>query len=553
MAKSVLDLIIKLSKQGQADDETIKGLYRVKSAILDAAAVGGMFVAAGFAVKKILDETVGTLVQYADEVRRVQNATGASAEDSSKLIQILDDQKISYEQLEKAIQKSGKAYDFSIEGIANMSEAYGKLGNSQDKASFMQERFGKQWISFVPIMQQGKQAILDAAAAVDKNLVLQQKAVDGARMYEVSVDNLSDSFMGLKISIGQELLPVVNEFLDGMNVYIRAQQIMAENNTNQAHGNSAFKDALAQATIEIANQKVALTKHAEAMEADSETAKENAAAIKEVSAAHQSMLGLIGSIASETKSYSDKQAELTQKMAENRSEMEKLYPWQKQQIDELNQKYADMEGTYAQNAEAHNAAMMKIQFDLLQTKLGVDGLDDADMAMLQQAGVMFGVFDQKSVDSAKNFDLVSQAVKDGRIGLEDMKRALDLLPTLKNIDVVIRAITQMTTVQQNVTQSGSANYVQQLGVGGYAAGGIATGPDSGHMELLHGTEAVIPLEGGAVPVSLSGAQPGASNSNVYVSLTISSPITILDEQAANNTLLPFIVKGIREAKARGAI
>ncbi len=39
---------------------------------------------------------------------------------------------------------------------------------------------------------------------------------------------------------------------------------------------------------------------------------------------------------------------------------------------------------------------------------------------------------------------------------------------------------------------------------GFADGGIAQGPGSGHLQLLHGTEAVIPLKGGGVPVQLSG-------------------------------------------------
>jgi len=41
---------------------------------------------------------------------------------------------------------------------------------------------------------------------------------------------------------------------------------------------------------------------------------------------------------------------------------------------------------------------------------------------------------------------------------------------------------------------------------GYAEGGIATGPASGYTATLHGTEAVIPLRGGAVPVQLSYAE-----------------------------------------------
>ena len=39
-------------------------------------------------------------------------------------------------------------------------------------------------------------------------------------------------------------------------------------------------------------------------------------------------------------------------------------------------------------------------------------------------------------------------------------------------------------------------------VAGYRFGGIATGPESGYPATLHGTEAVIPLKNGSVPVSL---------------------------------------------------
>jgi hypothetical protein len=42
----------------------------------------------------------------------------------------------------------------------------------------------------------------------------------------------------------------------------------------------------------------------------------------------------------------------------------------------------------------------------------------------------------------------------------------------------------------------------------FADGGIAKGPNSGHLAMLHGTEAVIPLKGGGVPVQLSGGVAG---------------------------------------------
>lgn len=546
MARSVLDIIIKLSKEGGADKETISGLVSLKKSILDAAAVGGTLVATGLAIKKVLDETVGSLVAYADQVRSVQNATGASAEDSSKLIQILDDQKISYEQLEKAIQKSGKAYDFSIAGIAGMSDQYLKLGNEQDRAAFMQERFGKQWISFIPIMQQGGKAIKDAANNVEASLILKQKAVDAAREYEIGMDNLNDSIMGVKISLGQQFIPAVNQVVDGMNVWIRAIQIAKQNNDGGLVSQKEWNAALDQAVQETAASKQALMQHADAVAQDTENEKANAEAVRETTQAHQSMLGLIMNIANENKNYADKQAELTQKMAENRAEAEKLYPWQSQQLDELNKKYADMEVTYEQNAAAHNAAMKKIQFDLFVTKISANGVTDAEFQMEQKAGLMFGVFDQESVNAAQNMNAVADAIANGKAKLEDMDALLKLMSQGYSLNVALNLITNMAEGWQT---QGSGNNHPATTVHPFAEGGIATGPQSGHLELLHGTEAVIPLNNGSIPVQLSGNGGG----NVTIQLVISSPMTILDQQMAQNTLLPFIISGFREAKARGAI
>lgn len=50
---------------------------------------------------------------------------------------------------------------------------------------------------------------------------------------------------------------------------------------------------------------------------------------------------------------------------------------------------------------------------------------------------------------------------------------------------------------------------------GFAEGGISTGPTSGHLELLHGTEAIIPLSNGSVPVKLLGSNVAGPKSITY--------------------------------------
>ncbi len=59
-------------------------------------------------------------------------------------------------------------------------------------------------------------------------------------------------------------------------------------------------------------------------------------------------------------------------------------------LDENGQKVQEL-------ADKHHDAMGKIQFDLLVTKISADGVTDAEFELEQQAGLMFGAFDQASV------------------------------------------------------------------------------------------------------------------------------------------------------------
>jgi len=557
MAKSVLDLVIKLSKEGGADKDTVKGLVQVKSAIMDAAVVAGIFVGAGYAIKKGLDETVGTLVNYANEVRRISDATGTSAEDSSKLIQILDDQKISYEELEKVVRANGKTYDFSIKGIAGMSDQYLKLTDANQQAAFMQERFGKQWISFIPIMKQGKQAILDSADAVEKGLILNQEALDQTREYEIAMDAWNDSVMALKVSIGTELLPAITKMTVGLantnEIRDEANRLMRE---GIAHNR---EEALTMASTTIQEEKFAeaVKQGAGALDGNTAAAEDNAAALKDISKAHQDMLGTIGKVASAEQSYMDTAGSLydeRMKMEQDRADAIKAGWWESsQKVKDYDAALEENAQKIEENADKHHEALGKIQYDLLITKLSADGLTDSEYQIAQQAGLMFGVFDQKSIDTAANLDAIAEAVNSGVIKVGDMKKALDMIPKYKTIDVVLNVIAKMAAA--NAFLSGAhTTTTKQSQQGGYASGGVSSGPDSGHWELLHGTEAVIPLKDGSVPVQMMGSGSNvAGGDQIYVNLTIASPMTILDQQTAQNTLLPFIINGIRQAKSQGAI
>ena len=58
---------------------------------------------------------------------------------------------------------------------------------------------------------------------------------------------------------------------------------------------------------------------------------------------------------------------------------------------------------------------------------------------------------------------------------------------------------------------------------GYSQGGIATGSSGGHIAMLHGTEAVVPLPNGkSIPVDLKGAGGGGGGGGNNFNITVNA-------------------------------
>ena len=189
MAKTVsniLQTVITLIKKGDGDKEAVQALTNLKSAATTVGMAAGVMGAAWIAVDQVLKATVGELVDYASEVRNVQFLTGATAEESSRLIQVADDMKIGYDELARAMQKATKeGVTPNIEGLAQLSDQYLALAPGAERAAFLQEKFGKNSQVMAEMMSKGGPAIHAMSDAIDKNLILTQQAVDTARLYEM--------------------------------------------------------------------------------------------------------------------------------------------------------------------------------------------------------------------------------------------------------------------------------------------------------------------------------------------------------------------------------
>ena len=83
-------------------------------------------------------------------------------------------------------------------------------------------------------------------------------------------------------------------------------------------------------------------------------------------------------------------------------------------------------------------------------------------------------------------------------------------------------------------------------VAGYATGGIADGPNSGHLAMLHGREAVVPLpNGNSIPVQMNG-NGGMQNNNVTVNVSTDGQVQSSSNGAMGENLGQVIAAAVQK-------
>jgi hypothetical protein len=170
------------------------------------------------AASDYLQSAVNDTVAYAEQVREMSRIIGASATETSTLIQVADDVKISYETLSGAMKIAIRnGVEPSIQGMADLADEYLSIQNPIERSRFLMENFGRAGADLGPLMELGSEGIRElGAAAQDTGLILDEEAIAATREYEIALDNLTDSADGLKTKIGLELVPALT--LDMQNL-----------------------------------------------------------------------------------------------------------------------------------------------------------------------------------------------------------------------------------------------------------------------------------------------------------------------------------------------
>lgn len=186
--------------------------------------------AAGTAIVAFAASSVKAYQDLAQEVIKVQRVTGTTAQDSSRLVQVLDDYQVSGEAAATSFSKLNKALaagtlaKFGIDAAKNadgttdfvaslgrVADAYNRTKDPAARAALGTAAFGKSYQALIPIIEQGGAKLAESLKGVDGKLILDQSAVDRAEKLRLSMDNLGDTITGLKLAVAEGLIgPLAN-------------------------------------------------------------------------------------------------------------------------------------------------------------------------------------------------------------------------------------------------------------------------------------------------------------------------------------------------------
>lgn len=252
MADGILELILRIKKQGDGAKETEKELTGVSDAAdalktpLAGAAAGLAILAAGY------QAVIAPTLEYADQVRTLGRNIGASAEEASKLIQAADDTGVSVDSLSTALKAAIKnGTEPTIENLSKLSDQYLAIQDPIERSEFLMAKFGKSGLELAPLMERGAEGIRDLGDAAEQTgLVMSEQSVQAARDLEIALDNLGDIGFASVIAAGNMAIPTLTAAANAMLTLLTfTQQInaaLAEHNTDVVQTATSYEAYVAE-------------------------------------------------------------------------------------------------------------------------------------------------------------------------------------------------------------------------------------------------------------------------------------------------------------------
>jgi hypothetical protein len=203
----------------------------------------GLKVAAGAAavftagkLVKFLGDSVHSYTDLASQVRSYQRVTGASAEESSKMVFALNTLGISADKggtsMFRLAQRIGQGKvnlskygvevkktadgNVDLEGtLLSISDAYNATHDPAQRAALLMDSFGRSGKDLIPVLARGREGIKELFDEAGRtNHILDQGDLDRAKQFQLATHELSQTFEGLQVKAGNALTPFLTDITE---------------------------------------------------------------------------------------------------------------------------------------------------------------------------------------------------------------------------------------------------------------------------------------------------------------------------------------------------
>jgi len=220
---NVIDIVVRATDQSGGGLNTLNSQFQKLTGFsLSAAGAIGMAGKALDTLYKFVRDSVNETEKYVTSITDMSRVLGMSTEETSRLVQASDDLFVSQEKLQTALLAATRqGIDVSTEGLKKLSDEYLSLNAGAERGQFLMRTFGRSGADMGKLMEVGADGIQDATDAIEDNLIVTAQSKASIENYKRSLDNLNDSWMGIKYTVGNVVIPQ-------LDLLFRA---LADNNT----------------------------------------------------------------------------------------------------------------------------------------------------------------------------------------------------------------------------------------------------------------------------------------------------------------------------------
>jgi len=450
----------------------------VKSSALSITDLRSAYMIAADAARiagQVWQATGQEFINYAEQVKDFSRSLGASAEETSKIIQVADDVRISTQSLKMAFKEAQKdGIEPNIEGLAKLSDAYLALPPGVERTQFAIDKFGsKAGPEMEKLLVKGSAAIRDMSDAVSENLIMTDAGIKASDDYQASLDTLKDSAYGVQVAFGAKITPVLNAFMrvvladiEAVGVFkdvLSGDKSLAEAANEVAdiinsNGFEVFGFQIGEVSDTVENDlnpalednADALTAQKEAVQGAKDSLKEYEDALDAVSKANQDMESMSRTIAEDQKKYIGDHNSAVADLATAEREYAEAAKEHGKNSEEALTKLGDIdiakEGIQELEATWHESANNMI-YDMVLVGLSAGGLLDSEQKALDEYAVKAGIKTQADIDEANRRREIADSTIAGILQSEDV------LAEQRKVDAETLRLQEAITSAESITAS----------------------------------------------------------------------------------------------------